>query len=113
MYYGPEEPYGAPEEVLPGAERFDRRVLMRRGIALGAGIASAGSIVHFSYAQESATPAATGSAASATPAIVAATDAPADAAAPEAAPPPAAPGHTAITMAQQEAVRRESSGGAD
>lgn len=29
-----------------------------------------------------------------------------------AAPPPSAPGHTAITMAQQEAVRRESSGGA-
>ena len=75
MNLNSQQPVVALQEFSPQETRFDRRVLMRRGIALGAGIASAGSIVQFSYAQESATPASTGSAVSATPAIVAATDA--------------------------------------
>lgn len=64
------------EGTPPAAVGFDRRVLMRRGVALGVGLAGAGTLARFGFAaqQDAATPAAT-PAALTTPQIVAATNA--------------------------------------
>jgi hypothetical protein len=65
------------QEELSSAIRFDRRILMRSGVALGAGVAGSGALIRISMAaqQDQATPDASSAAGNVTTEIVAAANA--------------------------------------